>query len=217
MRLSLSTVFLTFVLIGAQVLAAPDRKLPRSRPNAASQNEFDEDPGPVKRESTSPTYPSLLEPTNLQIERNQIEVAHRGPIDVNFHVGTLGGNMLTDDEQRTTQFLGVRYIDYSNFEKAWDYTVEVHTQGVLALSVGHRWQTDPDEHFNSYYRVAFENFIDSANGIAGLIHLRHMKAMAAFGLGDIFELQRRVTGEVGVGYGLSGFVSYLQIGYNFNF
>lgn len=217
MRLSLLSIFLTFVLIGTAVTAAPNRKWPKSRPSGLEQNDFDEDPGPTKKEPTSPTYPNMMEPSDLQIEKLQIPTARRGMKDFNFHIGTLGGNILTDTDQRITQYVGVRYIPYIVFEKAWDYTVEGHTQGLLALAAGHRWQIESDEHFNSYYRLAFENFIDSGEGLGGLVNLRHMKLMASFGLGDIFELQRHVTGEVGVGYGLSGFVSYLQIGYSTDF
>lgn len=217
MRLSISAVFLTFVLISVHGHSAPNKALPKSRPSNSDQNEFDEDPGPTKKEPTRPTYPNLLDPSDIDLAKAQTPLSQRGQKDLNFHLGTLGGNILTNTDRKTTQYFGIRYVPYETFEKSWDYTVNTHTEGLVSLSLGHRWHIPADEHFNSYYRVSFENFIDSGDGLAGLIHLRHMKIMASFGVPDLFEWQRRLTGEIGAGYGLSGFASYLQMGYNFNF
>ena len=117
MRLSLFSIFLTFVLISPQVWSAPHKALPKSMPSASDQNEFDEDPGPTKKEPTHPTYPNLLEPSNLEIEKVQTTYSPRGLKDLNFHLGTAGGYILSSTEQKSTRFLGMRYIPYETFEK----------------------------------------------------------------------------------------------------
>ncbi len=216
MRLSLLSIFLTFVLTAGQAMSAPHKGSGKSSPSAAPQNEFDEDPGPTKIEPTRPTYPNLLEPSDLELGSSQTSISTRGMKDLNFHIGSVGGNILSPLQQKATQYIGIRYIPYETFEKSWDYTLDAHTEGLVGVSVGYRWHILPDEHFNSYYRLAFENFIDSGEALSGLLNLRHMKLMASFGFPDIFEFHRRIVGEVGAGGGSSGFVSYLQIGFNFN-
>ncbi len=216
MRLSLLPIFLTFVLTAGQAVAAPHRGNAKAGPSTSQGNEFDEDPGPTKIEPTRPTYPNLLEPSDLELNKDSMIIPPRGLKDLNFHIGSVGGNILTSFQQKATQYFGVRYIPYETFEKSWDYTVDAHTEGLIGISVGYRWHILPDEHFNSYYRLAFENFIDSGEALSGLLNLRHMKLMASFGFPDIFEFQRRVVGEVGIGGGPTGFVSYLQIGFNLN-
>lgn len=217
MRLSQLAVILTFVLMCVQSFSAPNKALSKSRPSNADQNEFDENPGPTKKEPTSPTYPNLMEPSTLDLEKVQMTFNPRGKNDLNFYIGAIGGNILTNLYLDARQYFGFRYIPYETFEKAWDYSVDAYTEGLLGLSLGHRWHNKIDEHFDSYYRVSFTNFINSSEGLAGLINMRHMKVLVSFGVPNIFELQRQVHGEVGAGYGLGGVITYLQIGYNFNY
>ena len=217
MRLSILSIFLTFVLISVQVWSAPHKALPKSFPSVSEQNDFDEDPGPTKKEPTHPTYPNLLEPTGPELEKVQTPYSPRGLKDLNFHVGITAGNILSPTEQKTTRYGGLRYIPYETFDKSWDYTVNAHREGLIGLAVGHRWHISADQYFNSYYRLSLENFIETEGGLAGLINLRQMKAMASLGVPDFFDFQRRIVGEFGAGYGLSGFMVYLQIGFNFNF
>ncbi len=216
MRLSLFSIFLTFVLMTGQAFAAPHKGGVKSRPSGSQQNDFDEDPGPTKIEPTRPTYPNLLEPSDLESIINPSAMTPRGLKDLNFHIGSVGGNILTTLEKKASQYFGVRYIPYESFEKSWDYTLDAHTEGLVGASAGYRWHILPDEHFNSYYRLAFQNYIDSGEGFSGLLNIRHMKLMASFGFPDIFEFHRRIVGEIGAGGGPSGFVTYLQIGFNFN-
>jgi hypothetical protein len=215
MRLSLHLVFLTFVLISELSYSAPNKALPKSKHSISNQNEFDEVPGPTKTEPTQITYPNYALPDDAT-PKVQSERPVRGLNDLNIYLGALGGDVWEIGDKLGTQFIGVRYIPHENFETAWDYSVDAHSQGLIVTTVGHRWYIPRDDFFESYTRLGFGDFINSGDGLGGLINVRHFKLMASFGISDLFELHRRMTGEVGLGYGLGGFITYLQIGYNLN-
>lgn len=215
MRNSISIVFLTFVLTSSPIQAAGPST---SKPGFSKKSwgpPKEKSPDPTKTEPTNPTQ-NLKSPWDV----SQVQIAtrpKRGLQDLNIHLGASMGYILESDERIQPFHFGIRYIPHRNFEKSWDFGLEVHTKNMLNTAVGYRWYSPSEALSKGYYRLAVHNYINSNDGLAGIINLRHMKAIASVGSSDLFAMDRRLIAEGGVGYGIAGYIIYAQLGYNFNF
>jgi hypothetical protein len=217
MRLSLSFVFLTFVLISCPTWSAGPTSTKPGFSKKSWSGTQDKRPDPTKTEPTNATQsPEYVDPYD-QTPQLTPRPRQRGPIDLNVYGGGLTGDLLDVGEKVSTVFLGARYIPHKKFSRAWDYSAEVHSQNILNVNVGHRWYLDDVDFYKPYYRASVSNFINAGDGLAGLVNLRHMKIMGSFGCSDFLEMNRRFVAEAGAGYGMAGFAMYVQAGYNFNF
>ncbi len=221
MRLLISFFFFTFVLLGVPGWSASPKSLkPVTTKEELQGKNLEEGRDQIPD-------PSRLEPTNpadFGGEAGPLQKPERpswGPVDLNLHSGFMQGDLVeTDGDEENTYnvaFLGIRYIPHEKQTQSFDYTMEVDSKNLVHVQVGYRWSLADGAFHKGYYRVGFADFIKPSQGLGGLINLRHMKIMGAFGVSDLFKWNRRIVAEIGAGYGMTGTAIYLQAGYNFNF
>lgn len=214
MRLFINLFFLTFVLMP---IASNSNPSPKSKQNSQNYEYFeDEEIGvqdPSKTESTQMGYPKGKRQIPLATpKRPQL----RGPQDFGAHVGLMGGDIQDSGQKVSTTYLGLAYLrNDPNHKASWDFHLEIGGENIVGLIGGRRWYFDRDDFFKSFYKVAIGNYVKSGEMIAGLIHFRHFKILGIFGVADLFEMNRKVYAEAGVGYGEAGLMTQLHVGYLF--
>ncbi len=131
---------------------------------------------------------------------------------LNLSLGYQSGNYLERDEWVQGPYLLLRL---SSIKKdplpVWDYEVSVNNEQFLGAGVGRRWYFAPDDRFVPYARLGGHAYLDTADGISGLIEIRRWRVHAGAGAGET------ITGEIGTGFSVTGPDLYAHIGYNFQF
>lgn len=216
MRLLLHFIFLTFVLLSPQVIAAPPAPSPLPAATKARPTETDDKPSPTKTETIRMNHPKEFETEGTTTSLPQRH-RHHPPAFRNFniHIGTVSGDILDSGDALAMNLLGFRYILRQRHQKDWDFTFDVHSKNIANTSVGHRRSFEDFAVHESYYRIGVSNYINVADQLSGLINLRHFKLMLSLGFSDLVELDRQLVAEISAGYGLSGPAVAIQIGYAF--
>ena len=83
---------------------------------------------------------------------------------------------------------------------------------LLGLRAGRRWEIDFSTQYEPYMKLWVQQALEVGRFPAGLVDLRRWKAGGALGLADLFEIQRKLNFEAGLGWGLNGPGFYLQLG-----
>lgn len=216
MRLLLHFIFLTFVLLSPQVIAAPPAPSPLPAATDAHPTETDDKPSPTKTETIRIDHPKEIETEGTMTSLPQRH-RHLPPVfrNLNIHIGTVSGDILDSGDALAMNLLGFRYIMRQRHQKDWDFTFDIHSKNIANTSVGRRWSFEDFAIYESYYRIGVSNYINVADQLSGLINLRHFKLMVSLGFSDLVEWDRQLVAEISAGYGLSGPAVAIQIGYAF--
>ncbi len=187
MRVLLLPLFLTFVLNGLNVWAAPQTTTTiQSTPLTA-----EDDPNLRRVE------PEFREaPTTFFL---------------NVSAGYEGGNFLERDQYKQGTFFAFRYMPLINDQIVWDYHLSYNEDKLLGLALGRRWYCCPGDSFMPYARASANMILDPADQLAGFAEIRRWRLRTALGIGESF------VWEFGVGLAVTGQDLYAQFGYNFGF
>lgn len=187
MRLLLLPFFLTFVLNGISVWAAPQTTTTmESAPLTA-----DEDP------SLARVDPQFREEPMTSF--------------MTVSLGYVGGNLLERDQYKQGAYLALRYMPLERDLIVWDYQLEVNEANLIGLALGRRWYCCPGDEFMPYARASANLILNPKDELAGFAEIRRWRLRAAVGIGENF------VWEFGVGLAVTGPDIYAQCGYSFGF
>lgn len=176
MRLSASIYFLTLVLIGAAVHAAP---VTDNRPSAIS---------------ISPKAPGEPIYSDYEhIERNW-----------SLRLGFLGGALSETKKSGQVYFYGLRRDFLQTTYSSWQVEVTTAVDNFMHLVIGKKFYFPLEDVTLPYYKFSAGQLISSTEGLGAIFNLKKTQAMAAIGLEDLFQWNKHLQAEIGVSYALVG-------------
>lgn len=214
MRLFPVIVFLTLVgsflpANAAPVVGAPKPGLPSERDARAVP------PSPEKTDTIQWTPPAGPvgdgEPVAWPAERRP-----RSPWTIEVHAGYLDGQTLRTEGVKSAPFAGAMLIWDEAPDRAWDIQIDVTRENVLRFGGARRFETPWTSRFEPYWKAGLTQTLDAGGMLAGFVDLERLKAIAAFGARDLFEMDRQWTAEVSAGVGMGGAAVSAQIGWCWN-
>lgn len=218
MRLFTRVLFLTLVGSGFSVFAAPNAELPKpglrtndasSPPNSANPTE--------KIESIGLGEPEGPPQDLVQSHRRLNEPRRRTDWAWQAHVGLLNGQILENDKFEQTSYVGAMAVWHHNEETAWDFAVDIASSHLIRIGTARRTYFVTDTQFAPYWKVGLTQSIETNKFVSAFVDLERVKAIAAIGLGDLFEKDRTWTFEFGLGLGMKGVATNFQLGYQRSF
>lgn len=127
-------------------------------------------------------------------------------------LGYQSGNYLERDVWTQGPYLLLRMSSIQKqAQPAWDFEVGLSSEELLSAGLGHRWYFAPDDIYLPYARLGGNAYLESSEGLTGLIEIRRWRVHAGIGAGETF------TGEVGTGFSVTGPDLYAQFGVQFQF
>ncbi|ASD62725.1 hypothetical protein B9G79_03650 [Bdellovibrio bacteriovorus] len=188
MRVFLSLLFLTLVVSSIQSLAAPTTTT--TLETSPLSGEDDPDLASVKVS----------------------DFAERKEFMIQTSLGYQSGNYLERDEWTQGPYVALRFAFIKQSPlPVWDYELSYNTEEFLGLGLGHRWYFAEEDRYLPYARLGGNAYLESSDGVTGLIEIRRWRVHAGIGAGETF------TGEIGTGFSVTGPDIYAQFGYNFQF
>ncbi len=186
MRLSISLIFLTFVLIGQIARSAPA---------------FEYRPAPVKV--------SLNEPTDDVLPFRNVSY------DWALRLGTLSGAFSETSSTDQLYYYGLRYSFYRQSLSSWELEISTGGNNFLHITAGKKFYFPLEEVTLPYYKISVGDLVDSSENLASVFNIKKIQAIAAVGLDDLFLWNQRLQGELAIGYALVGPQYEVSIGFAF--
>lgn len=186
MRLYFLLLFLTLVVNGPSTIAAPLVESPLN---------------PIKISPSAPFEPIY---SSEKVERNW-----------SFRIGQLGGAISENRQGEQLHIYGLRYDFLKESLSTWQFEVMKGHENFLHLVVGKKFYFPLETVTMPYYKYGVGNLIDSTVGIGSVINFKKIQGMAAVGLDDIFLLNQRLQGEIGIGFALIGPQFEISLGFAF--
>ncbi len=187
MRLCASIFFLTFVLNGLAARAAP---VLESQPPPSIELSPKEKSDPIFRSDRT--------------ERNW-----------SVRAGFLGGALKETNQSAQLYFYGLRYDFLREPLNTWEIEITTAKDNFLHLVVGKKFYFPLESVTMPYYKLAVGDLIDSTDGLGSILNLKKIQAMALVGLDDLFILDQRLQGEIGVSYAVIGPQFEISLGFAF--
>lgn len=186
MRLYASIFFLTLVLSGLAAYSAP---VIETQPPSIELS---------PKENSDPIFSSE------RTERNW-----------SVRAGFIGGALKETNQSAQLYYYGLRYDFLREPLNTWEIEIATAKDNFIHLVVGKKFYFPLEDVTMPYYKFAVGDLIDSTDGLGSIFNIKKIQAMALVGLDDLFKLDQRLQGEVGVSYALIGPQFEMSLGFAF--
>lgn len=175
MRLCFPILFLTLVLTGPLLQAAPKVEL-QLEPISLSPQKDNE-----------PVYASE------RTERNW-----------SLRTAFLGGATSEARRAERVILYGLRYDVVKKPLSAWQLEVMVGKDNFIHWVYGKKNYFPLETVTMPYYKFSLGEWMDSTEGLGSIVNIKKLQALAAVGLDDVFQWDQRLQLEIGAGLALIG-------------
>lgn len=175
MRLYVSILFLTLVVTSSISFAAPV---------------IDHRPTPLQISPQQDTQDIIFEPAS---DRSW-----------SLRLGLLNGALKETLPAEQLYFYGLRYGFLKKPLQKWE--IEISTGGThfLHLVIGKKFYFPLEDVTLPYYKFSIGDLIHSNENLGAVLNIKKIQAIAAVGLDDLFQWDRRLQGELAVSYAWVG-------------
>lgn len=204
---------LVWSAVGAR--AAPSSRGPQ--PGLPSDQAPTNPPKDYEKTQTLQWTPPQNSPRSGELLASPSRAKPPSDLTVGVHGGFLSGQILERSETETVSLLGGTLSWNDRPEHAWDFEVDVTATNCIRVGAARRFEIGSWTFTSSpYWSVGVTQTMQASRLLASIIDLERFKAMANIGFADLFEQNRQWTAEAGIGWGLTGLVVNLQIGWAHN-
>lgn len=174
--------------------------------------------GPTSQSWAAPQVTTQLPP--IQVDMTPIPgpvwVRERSPNNYSLYGGATGGNFIEADQTISSELYGFRFSRDQDEYHAVDYNVELGHDGIIGFNLGQRIFFDLPTSFLPYIKWGGGMHFRPIDNLLNLVEIKRIQARGAVGTADLFQWNRFVYLEAGVGLAVVGIEYYGVLGLNFN-